>query len=190
MVRRPERDDLWRPVGQLNRRSGRSWLFVTRLSRPPAVVACTIYLANYVQDFAAFNEAYLSVFTGDVKPSRTCVGVSALPAGTDVEITATALQRTGGPKKAISSKNAPPPAPFLSSAIGTDELVFLSGACGVKDGKFVEGTVADRTKVALSNIEALLKEEGLDLSDGASRPFATRPSRQRLIGWQLSYAPL
>lgn len=168
-----------------------------------SVVACTIYLANYVEDFAAFNEAYLvrlsppahppffacsspratrqrlttivhlclctqSMFTGPIKPSRTCIGVAALAEGTDVEITATALLRTGGPKKAISSANAPPPAPFLSSAIGTDELVFVSGSCGVKDGKFIEGTVQDRTTLALKNVEALLKEEGLDLGDGKS----------------------
>lgn len=144
------------------------------------VVACTIYLANYVEDFAAFNDAYLSVFTGDVKPSRTCVGVSNLPAGTDVEVTATALQRTGGPKRVISSKHAPPPAPFLSSAIATDELVFLSGACGVKNGKFVEGTVADRAKVALCNVEALLKEEGLNLSDSAFPSLP--PSHQKSRG--------
>lgn len=108
------------------------------------------------------------MFTGAIKPSRTCIGVAALPGGTDVEITATALLRTGGKMTAISSAAAPPPAPFLSSAIGTDELVFVSGSCGVKDGKFIDGTVQDRTTLALKNVEALLKEEGLDLGDGAS----------------------
>lgn len=33
------------------------------------------------------NKAYLESFTADVKPSRTCIGVKNLPAGTDVEIT-------------------------------------------------------------------------------------------------------
>ena len=45
------------------------------------VVASTIYLSKYTEDFAAFNEAYVSMFTGEVKPSRTCIGVANLPAG-------------------------------------------------------------------------------------------------------------
>ncbi|KAL7416452.1 Endoribonuclease L-PSP/chorismate mutase-like protein [Mrakia frigida] len=129
------------------------------------VVASTIYLSKYTEDFADFNEAYISMFTSDPKPSRTCIGVANLPAGTDVEITCTALQRTGSPAKPISSALAPPPAPFLSSAISTPNLVFVSGSCGVKDGKFIEGTVQDRTKLALANVGALLGEVGLGLED-------------------------
>jgi len=52
-----------------------------------SVVASTIYLSKYTEDFADFNEAYISMFTSDPKPSRTCIGVANLPAGTDVEIT-------------------------------------------------------------------------------------------------------
>ena len=72
-----------------------SWIAAASLSRRPpaeltctllfafllAVVASTIYLSKYTQDFAAFNEAYVSMFTGAVKPSRTCIGVASLPAG-------------------------------------------------------------------------------------------------------------
>ncbi|KAM0749682.1 YjgF-like protein [Meredithblackwellia eburnea MCA 4105] len=53
------------------------------------VVAVTIYLSKYTEDFLPMNEAYIAAFkpTGKPLPSRTCIGVAALPKGTDVEIT-------------------------------------------------------------------------------------------------------
>lgn len=71
-------------------------------------------------------------------------------------------------KTPISSSFAPPPSAYLSSAIAAPlaGLVYASGSCGIKDGKFVEGTVKDRTIQALKNVEALLKEAGLGLEDG------------------------
>lgn len=71
-------------------------------------------------------------------------------------------------KLALSSSLAPPPSAYLSSAINAPlaGLVYVSGACGIKNGKFVEGTVKDRTIQALKNVEALLKEAGLGLEDG------------------------
>ena len=44
-----------------------------------------VYLTSFADDYAAFNEAYRSWFTGDL-PSRTCVGVSGLAVGAAVEI--------------------------------------------------------------------------------------------------------
>lgn len=52
-----------------------------------SVVAVTIYLSKYTEDFGSMNEAYIESFAGPTKPSRTCIGVKSLPAGTDVEIT-------------------------------------------------------------------------------------------------------
>ncbi|KAI5475244.1 hypothetical protein MNV49_001690 [Pseudohyphozyma bogoriensis] len=58
------------------------------------IVTITIYLGHYVEDFASFNEAYLEVFNPlpGPKPARTCIGVAALPAGTDVEMTCIAVK--------------------------------------------------------------------------------------------------
>jgi 2-iminobutanoate/2-iminopropanoate deaminase len=53
------------------------------------VVATTVYLTN-IADFAAMNAVYAEYFTV-TPPGRTTVGVSALPAGAQVEITVTAL---------------------------------------------------------------------------------------------------
>lgn len=46
----------------------------------------TIFLTQ-MQDFAALNQIYMRVFENvHPKPARTCVAVSALPMGTDVEM--------------------------------------------------------------------------------------------------------
>lgn len=53
------------------------------------VVATQVYLTN-IGDFAEMNAVYAEYFTTN-PPGRTTVGVSALPAGAQVEITVTAL---------------------------------------------------------------------------------------------------
>ena len=53
------------------------------------VVATTVYLTN-IGDFSQMNEVYAEYFTSN-PPGRTTVGVSALPANAQVEITVTAL---------------------------------------------------------------------------------------------------
>jgi 2-iminobutanoate/2-iminopropanoate deaminase len=53
------------------------------------VVATQVYLTN-IGDFAEMNAVYAEYFTSN-PPGRTTVGVSALPAGAQVEITVTAL---------------------------------------------------------------------------------------------------
>ena len=52
-------------------------------------VATTVYLVN-IGDFAVMNAVYAEYFSV-TPPGRTTVGVSALPAGAQVEITVTAL---------------------------------------------------------------------------------------------------
>ncbi len=47
------------------------------------VIKTTCFLTS-MEDFAAFNEVYAKYFTG--KPARSCVAVSALPRGVNVEI--------------------------------------------------------------------------------------------------------
>ncbi|HET7036834.1 MAG TPA: Rid family detoxifying hydrolase [Thermomicrobiaceae bacterium] len=53
------------------------------------VVATTVYLVN-IGDFNAMNAVYAEYFTSN-PPGRTTVGVQALPANAQVEITVTAL---------------------------------------------------------------------------------------------------
>jgi 2-iminobutanoate/2-iminopropanoate deaminase len=52
-------------------------------------VATVVYLTD-INDFAEMNAVYAEYFTTN-PPGRTTVGVSALPAGAQVEITVTAL---------------------------------------------------------------------------------------------------
>lgn len=53
-------------------------------------VATTVYLTD-INSFAEMNAVYAEYFTTN-PPGRTTVGVSALPAGAQVEITVTALE--------------------------------------------------------------------------------------------------
>ncbi|GAA5826381.1 hypothetical protein JCM11251_002342 [Rhodosporidiobolus azoricus] len=58
------------------------------------LVAATIYLSKYKEDFDSMNKAYVAFFPkGMPLPARTCIGVAALPKGTDVEITCIAAKR-------------------------------------------------------------------------------------------------
>lgn len=49
------------------------------------VIKTTCYLTT-MDHFGAFNEVYALSFTGDVKPARSCVAVTALPKGVLVEV--------------------------------------------------------------------------------------------------------
>jgi len=52
------------------------------------VVATSVYMVN-LDDFAAMNQVYATYFKNN-PPGRTTVGVTSLPAGAAIEITATA----------------------------------------------------------------------------------------------------
>jgi len=54
------------------------------------VVKTTIYLTN-IDDFAAMNDVYASIFPSD-PPARTCIQVAALPKGGLFEIDAIAVR--------------------------------------------------------------------------------------------------
>ncbi|MCX7702889.1 MAG: RidA family protein [Planctomycetota bacterium] len=54
----------------------------------------TLKVTLYITDmnrFAEVNEVYARFFTGEILPARSCVQVSALPKGVDVEVDAIAL---------------------------------------------------------------------------------------------------
>ncbi|GJN91083.1 hypothetical protein Rhopal_004099-T1 [Rhodotorula paludigena] len=71
---------------------------------------------------------------------------------------------------AITAPGAPKPSPYLSSAIQTGNTLYLSGQCGVspETGEFISGTVGDRTKRAMKNVEAILQAAGMTLADVVS----------------------
>ncbi|RDW81026.1 uncharacterized protein DSM5745_04583 [Aspergillus mulundensis] len=49
------------------------------------VLKVTIFLSS-MEHYAKVNEGYARVFTHDIKPCRTCVGVASLPLDAEVEI--------------------------------------------------------------------------------------------------------
>ncbi|KAJ5490278.1 hypothetical protein N7453_011103 [Penicillium expansum] len=49
------------------------------------VVKVTIFISS-MDHYPKVNEGYAKVFTHDVKPCRTCVGVASLPLDAEVEI--------------------------------------------------------------------------------------------------------
>lgn len=59
---------------------------------PADVVKTTVFLVD-MADFAAMNEAYAAFFKDLPRPARSCVAVTALPAGARAEIEAVAEAR-------------------------------------------------------------------------------------------------
>lgn len=54
------------------------------------VVSCRVYLTQFERDYAAMNAAYAAAFPPGARPSRVCIGVTALALGALVEIEAVA----------------------------------------------------------------------------------------------------
>ena len=79
----------------------------------------------------------------------------------------------------LTSPVAPPPAPFLSSAILHlhGNIVYVSGALGIKAGKMVAGGVENRFEQAIYNASALLREAKASLADGKSSVPASLVSK-------------
>ncbi|ROW07263.1 hypothetical protein VMCG_03893 [Cytospora schulzeri] len=69
--------------------------------------------------------------------------------------------------EAVLTENAPKPLPQFSQAVKYNGMVYCSGNIGIdpKTSKAVEGTVKDRTRQALKNIQAVLEEAGSSLSN-------------------------
>ncbi|RKL35373.1 hypothetical protein BFJ72_g8892 [Fusarium proliferatum] len=68
--------------------------------------------------------------------------------------------------EAVSTKSAPAPLPQFSQAVKHNGMVYCSGNIGAIPGtnfELVEGTVKDRARQAIKNLEAILKESGSSL---------------------------
>jgi len=69
-------------------------------------------------------------------------------------------------RKVVLTKNAPGPSPHNSQAIvSSGPFIFVSGQLGidVQTGRFVQGSIENRVRVALSNMKTVLQEGGSDL---------------------------
>ncbi|WVQ93015.1 hypothetical protein IAU59_000078 [Kwoniella sp. CBS 9459] len=71
------------------------------------------------------------------------------------------------PAEHILTKDAPAPLPGIySQAVRAGNYVYTSGSVGMtKEGQMVEGTVADRTRQVIQNLEAVLKGSGMTLAN-------------------------
>jgi reactive intermediate/imine deaminase len=64
-------------------------------------------------------------------------------------------------REPISSGDAPPPGGAYSQAIRVGDLLFLAGQGPfAADGALVEGSVAEQTRQALTNLDAVAREAG------------------------------
>ncbi|KAJ5964563.1 YjgF/Yer057p/UK114 family [Penicillium vulpinum] len=68
---------------------------------------------------------------------------------------------------AISTKGAPAPPPILSQGLVVGNMIYCSGQLGVDPttGQMVEGTIQDRTRQILRNLNAVLEAGGSSLHD-------------------------
>ncbi|KAL1965439.1 hypothetical protein VTN77DRAFT_5695 [Rasamsonia byssochlamydoides] len=70
-------------------------------------------------------------------------------------------------KSVVYTDRAPKPPPFLAQGIVTGNTVFCSGQIGVDPdtGALVKGTVKDRLRQIVSNLESVLKAAGSSLQN-------------------------
>ncbi|KAE8162434.1 Endoribonuclease L-PSP/chorismate mutase-like protein [Aspergillus tamarii] len=70
-------------------------------------------------------------------------------------------------KIAVLTPSAPAPMPVLSQGVIWNGMVYVSGSLGIdpSTGRFVEGTVADRTDQIFRNISAILQAAGSNLAN-------------------------
>ena len=117
------------------------------------VVTANVYLPD-MGNFEKMNQVYRSYFKTD-PPSRTTVGVAALPGQTPVEITFVAYRAA---KKIIQPEGARPSANF-SQAVQAGNFLYPAGRVG--SGDDIEAQV----KSAMDGLGAVLKAGGRDFSD-------------------------
>ncbi|KAJ5543105.1 YjgF/Yer057p/UK114 family [Penicillium sp. DV-2018c] len=70
-------------------------------------------------------------------------------------------------RTAVSTKGAPLPPPFLSQGLVVGDVVYCSGQLGVDPttGEMVKGSIQDRTRQILQNLNAVLEAGGSSLRD-------------------------
>ena len=120
---------------------------------PANVVTANVYLTDMAM-IGRMNEVYRTFFASE-PPSRTTVGVPALPGDVPIEITFVAT-RSG--KQVFASEGARPNANF-SEVVAAGPMVYPAGKVGKGDG------IEAHTKAALEGIGSALEKGGRSFSD-------------------------
>ncbi len=70
-------------------------------------------------------------------------------------------------KKIINTKKAPKPIGPYNQAVEYNGLVFVSGQVAIdpETGKFNQGDIAEQTRQVFQNLEAILRETGMDFTN-------------------------
>ncbi|MCH2213389.1 MAG: RidA family protein [Fuerstiella sp.] len=125
------------------------------------VVSVQVWLTD-LEKYHEMNSAYRSFFRQQF-PTRTTLGVTALPDGSMVQIAMVAVK---GPKQVIrpagtTASNLP-----FSPGILAGDTLYLSGHVGInpESGKLIEGDIGDHVVQTLKNIQDVLKAADMDLS--------------------------
>jgi reactive intermediate/imine deaminase len=120
---------------------------------PANVVTANVYLTDMAM-IGRMNEVYRTFFASE-PPSRTTVGVPALPGDVPIEITFVAT-RSG--KQVFATEGARPNANF-SEVVAAGPMVYPAGKVGKGDG------IEAHTKAALEGIGSALEKGGRSFSD-------------------------
>ena len=125
------------------------------------VVAAQVWLTDLGM-YQEMNNAYRAFFKQQY-PTRTTLGVTALPDGSKVQIAMVAVK---GPKRVIRAEGAGASNLPFSPGILAGDTLYLSGHVGInpESGKLVEGAIGDHVVQTLKNIEEILKAADMDLS--------------------------
>jgi 2-iminobutanoate/2-iminopropanoate deaminase len=120
------------------------------------VVQSYIYLEDHDQ-YAVVNKHYAEFFPND-PPSRTTLGVAQVPGDSRLEITCVAYSDLAA-KKRIG--DPPPNLPFSPGILAGDTLYISGKGDQLADGGH-PATFEDQVRQAMRNVEATLKQAGLD----------------------------
>jgi 2-iminobutanoate/2-iminopropanoate deaminase len=123
------------------------------------VVKSFVYLEDHDQ-FALFNERYAQVFKTN-PPARTTLGVSQVPGESRVEITCIAYSDASQ----IKPIGTPPAGLPFSPGILAGETLYVSGKGDQLPGGGHPATYEEQVRQAMRNVEATLKQAGLDFGN-------------------------
>lgn len=132
------------------------------------VVAVNVWLED-LGEYAEMNGVYRSFFEGDY-PTRTTLGVAALPGGSKFQVAMVAYR---GAKKVIYPGGATKGNLPFSPGILAGDTLYLSGNVGLDSatGKLVEGDIAVHVTQTLKRIGGILEAADMDFTNVVSTYF-------------------
>ena len=132
------------------------------------VVAANVWLAD-LGKYSEMNEVYRTFFN-NAYPTRTTLGVSALPGGSKVQVAVVAVK---GPKHIVYPEGSQPSNLPFSPGILTGKTLYLSGSVGLDPatGRLVEGEIADHVEQTFKNLNGVLKAVDMNFENVVSAYF-------------------